>query len=58
VLTKADKVKPTELDKTIDAIRLEAAKHPAAHPLILPTSSETGAGIAQLRTAIMEALLR
>lgn len=55
VLTKADKVKPTELAKTIDAIRAEAAKHPAAHPLILPTSSETGAGIAELRTAILEA---
>jgi GTP-binding protein len=57
VLTKADKVKPTELAKTIDAIRTEAARHPAAHPLILPTSSETGDGIAELRTAILEAAL-
>ncbi len=57
VLTKADKVKPTELDKTIEAIRAEAAKHPAAHPLILPTSSETGAGIAELRTAMLEAVI-
>ena len=57
VLTKADKVKPTELEKTIDAIRVEAAKHPAAHPLILPTSSETGNGIAELRTAILEAVI-
>jgi len=57
VLTKADKVKPTELAKTIEAVRTEAAKHPAAHPLILPTSSETGAGIAELRTAILEAAL-
>ena len=57
VLTKADKVKPTELAKTVDAIRAEAAKHPAAHPLILPTSSETGSGIAELRTAILEAVL-
>ena len=56
VLTKADKVKPAELEKTIDAIRVEAAKHPAAHPLILPTSSETGNGIAELRTAILEAV--
>ena len=55
VLTKADKVKPTELAQTIEAIRAAAAKHPAAHPLILPTSSETGAGIAELRTAILEA---
>jgi GTP-binding protein len=57
VLTKADKVKPTELAKTIEAIRTEAAKHPAAHPLILPTSSETGSGIAELRTAILEAVV-
>ncbi len=57
VLTKADKIKPTELAKAIEAIRVEAAKHPAAHPLILPTSSETGAGIAELRTAVLEAVL-
>ena len=56
VLTKADKIKPTELAKTIEAVRADAAKHPAAHPLILPTSSETGDGIAELRTAILEAV--
>jgi D-lactate dehydrogenase (cytochrome) len=44
-------------EKTVEAIRTEAAKHPAAHPLILPTSSETGTGIAELRTAILEAVL-
>ncbi len=32
VLTKADKIKPTELATTIEAVRVEAAKHPAAHP--------------------------
>lgn len=58
VLTKIDKVKPTELDKTLAAIRVEAGKHPAAHPLILPTSSETGAGLPELRTAILEAVLQ
>jgi len=58
VLTKADKIKPTELAKTVEAIRIEAARHPAAHPLILPTSSETGEGIAELRTAILEAVLQ
>ena len=55
VLTKADKIKPTELAARLDQIRIEAGKHPAAHPLILPTSSETGDGIAELRTAILEA---
>jgi len=57
VLTKADKIKPTELADTLESVRAEAARHPAAHPLILPTSSETGAGIAELRTAMLEALL-
>ncbi|WP_308516598.1 ribosome biogenesis GTP-binding protein YihA/YsxC [Sphingomonas flavescens] len=55
VLTKGDKVKPTELAKTLEATRVEAAKHPAAHPTIFTTSSETGSGIAELRTAILEA---
>ncbi|QIK96188.1 YihA family ribosome biogenesis GTP-binding protein [Sphingomonas sp. HDW15A] len=57
VLTKADKIKPTELASRIDAIRTEAAKHPAAHPLIISTSSEKGDGIAELRTAILEAAI-
>ncbi len=57
VLTKGDKVKPTELAKTLEKVRVEAAKHPAAHPLIITTSSETGEGIAELRTAILEAVL-
>ncbi len=55
VLTKADKIKPTELAARLDQVRIEAGKHPAAHPLIIPTSSETGDGIAELRTAILEA---
>jgi GTP-binding protein len=55
VLTKADKVKPTELAKTAAATADEARKRPAAHPAIFTTSSETGSGIAELRTAIMEA---
>lgn len=55
VLTKADKVKPTELAKTLERTTAEAAKHPAAHPQLIATSSETGSGIAELRTAILEA---
>ena len=55
VMTKADKVKPTELAKTLEAVAAEARKHPAAHPAIFTTSSETGSGIAELRTAILEA---
>jgi GTP-binding protein len=55
VLTKGDKVKPTALGALYEATMLEAAKHPAAHPSIFTTSSETGSGIAELRTAILEA---
>jgi GTP-binding protein len=55
VLTKADKVKPTDLEVTMRETTAEAAKHPAAHPLLFATSSETGAGIAELRTAILDA---
>jgi GTP-binding protein len=57
VLTKGDKVKPTELEKIRQATAEEAARHPAAHPALFTTSSETGGGIAELRTAILEAAL-
>ena len=55
VLTKADKIKPTQLDAVLAETTAEAARHPAAHPLLIATSSETGAGIAELRTAILDA---
>lgn len=55
VLTKGDKVKPSALGPLYEATATEAAKHPAAHPSIFTTSSETGSGIAELRTAILEA---
>jgi GTP-binding protein len=55
VLTKADKVKPTALAETFEATAKEARTHPAAHPAIFTTSAETGSGIAELRTAILEA---
>ena len=56
VLTKADKIKPTELEKVATATVEEARKRPAAHPDILATSSETGMGIADLRAAVIEAI--
>ena len=55
VLTKADKIKPTVLAEVLEATAAAAARHPAAHPLLFATSSETGEGIAELRTAILEA---
>ena len=57
VLTKSDKVKSAALGPLYEATMVEAAKHPAAHPAIFTTSSETGSGIAELRTAILEAAL-
>jgi GTP-binding protein len=55
VLTKGDKVKPSALGALYETTASEAAKHPAAHPSIFTTSSETGSGIAELRTAVLEA---
>ena len=57
VLTKGDKIKPTELAKVLERTAVEAAKHPAAHPHIFSTSSETGTGMAELRTAMLEAAI-
>lgn len=55
VLTKADKVKPSQLAAVHDATMAGARIHPAAHPQLIATSSETGAGIAALRAAILAA---
>ncbi len=57
VLTKGDKIKPSALAATLDAVQAEAALHPASHPTLFATSSETGEGIAELRSAILEAAL-
>jgi GTP-binding protein len=56
VMTKADKIKASELaevtQRTADAIR----KRPAAHPDIIVTSSEKGMGLPELRAAVLEAV--
>jgi GTP-binding protein len=57
VLTKADKIKATELTAVTEATSVEARKHAAAHPEIIVTSSEGGMGIDQLRRAVLEATL-
>ncbi len=57
VLTKIDKVKPSALAVTSAGVAAAARQHPAAHPLLIATSSETKAGIADLRTAVMTAAL-
>ena len=52
VLTKADKIKASELDAVTAATVAEARKHSAAFPQIHVTSSEKGMGIPELRAAI------
>ena len=49
VLTKADKVKSEQLQKTFDTTQQETSRHVAAFPHIWTTSSQTGVGIAELR---------
>ncbi len=55
VLTKGDKIKPTALAATRDAVAAIAATHPAAFPEVLATSAEKGDGIPELRSAVMQA---
>ncbi|MBF9044957.1 YihA family ribosome biogenesis GTP-binding protein [Rhodobacterales bacterium HKCCE4037] len=52
VLTKADKVKGRDRDTSLDRTRAALAKHPAAFPELILTSSEKGDGIATLRATI------
>jgi GTP-binding protein len=56
VLTKADKIKASELAEVEAATAAEARKHPAAHPEIIATSAEGGLGIDRLRRAVLESL--
>jgi GTP-binding protein len=56
VLTKADQVKPQELEQRVAATMAALTKHPAAFPEVLRTSSRTGAGMPELRAAMMRLL--
>jgi GTP-binding protein len=56
VLTKADQVKPSELEDRMAEMKAALAKHPAAYPDVLTTSSRSGAGMAELRAAIVRLL--
>ncbi|MDE8653949.1 ribosome biogenesis GTP-binding protein YihA/YsxC [Novosphingobium album (ex Liu et al. 2023)] len=53
VLTKADKIKASELEQVIAETLAEARKHSAAFPEVHVTSSEKGMGIAELRAAVL-----
>ncbi len=56
VLTKADKIKASDLAAVHETTAAEARKHAAAHPDIIATSSEKGGGIPELRAAVLEAI--
>lgn len=52
VMTKVDKVKTADLDKSLEITRAALSRHPAAYPELLLTSSEKGEGIEDLRAVI------
>jgi GTP-binding protein len=52
LLTKADKVKEAERERVLDRTRAALARHPAAFPELIVTSSEKGWGIPTLRSVI------
>lgn len=56
VITKADKVKASELAEVTARTMAEARTRPAAHPDIIATSAEKGMGLAELRAAVIEAV--
>ena len=56
VLTKRDEVAGRDVERRLEETRAGLLKHPAAHPDVLFTSSQAGAGIAELRAAIVQLL--
>src|SRR5271170_5216863 len=56
VLTKADQVKPAELAAKIAETTAALARHPAAFPDVLATSSRGGNGMPELRAAMVRRL--
>ena len=52
VLTKADGVKPGALARKQEEVSALVGKHPAAHPELLTTSSETALGMEALRAEL------
>lgn len=55
VLTKADKLKPAEVEAVRQKTLAAIAKRPAAFPRVIATSSEKGQGLAELRAEIAAA---
>ena len=57
VLTKADKIKPAEVEAVVAATQKAIAKRPAAFPSVIGTSSEKGQGLPELRAEIARTCL-
>jgi len=55
VLTKADKIRPSEASATAEQTLKGVSKRPAAFPGVQVTSAETGLGMAELRAEILDA---
>ena len=51
-LTKADKVKPAELEAVHAAVTQAIAKRPAAYPVVLATSAEKQHGLEEMRAMV------
>ncbi len=58
ILTKADKPKKGGLEKCLAGVVLEAGKHTAAHPDVMPTSAVKGTGIAEGRAQLATLAVR
>ncbi len=56
VLTKTDKIKEAGVPRLVAETLQKIAKHPAAYPEVLATSSEKGRGLDELRNAILTAI--
>jgi GTP-binding protein len=55
VLTKADKLKPAEVEAVTEQTLAQISKRAAAFPRVLATSAAKGTGIPELRAEILQA---
>jgi GTP-binding protein len=56
VLTKADQLKPSELERRVEETQGAIARRAAAFPVVHPTSSAAGTGVAELRAGVARLL--
>lgn len=53
VLTKVDQIRARDIASAVTSAEAAARRHGAAHPHVLPTSSQSGFGIPELRAEIV-----